>query len=215
VSVAAERTGAIFCVDATQALGRCPVPIEGVDYLLSSSFKWLLGPHGLAVVYMSPDCRRRLGDPANIGWYSVRNVFSPDRFSSYELKNGARCLASGMPNFLSLYAMNESLAFLLDANPKTIFEELRPLVEQLRKGLEELGCDLLTPRQPEYASGVVAFRHPAADAIGAALARERIVVWGGDDRVRASVHLYNNGQDIARLLSALPAILNASKVQHV
>jgi len=55
----------------------------------------------------------------------------------------------------------------------------------------------------------------AADEIGSALAREDVVVWGGDNRVRASVHLYNNQEDITRLLSALPAILESRTVQHV
>ena len=158
--------------------------------------------------------RQKFGHPADIGWCSVRNVFSPDRFRSYELKDGARCLASGMPNFLSLYAFNESLAFLLKADPNLMFEELRPLVERLRRGMDDLGCDMLTPRGSEYASGVVAFSHPAADEIGAALAREGIVVWGGDNRIRVSVHLYNNQDDVNRLLSALPAILHSHKVQH-
>src|SRR4030095_11058965 len=127
------------------------------------------------------------------------------RFRSYELKDGARCLASGMPNFLSLSAFNESLSFLLKADPNVVFEELRQLVERLRRGMEDLGCDMLTPLGSEYASGVVAFSHPAADEIGAALAREGIGC-GGDNRVRASVHLYNNEEDVSCLLSALPAI---------
>src|SRR5208283_1487011 len=54
----ARRVGAVVAVDATQALGRCPVSVDGVDYLVSSSFKWLLGPHGLGIVYVSPEFRK-------------------------------------------------------------------------------------------------------------------------------------------------------------
>src|SRR4051794_27415188 len=42
---AAHVAGALLCVDATQALGRCPVILDGVDYLTASTFKWLLGLH--------------------------------------------------------------------------------------------------------------------------------------------------------------------------
>src|SRR5690606_36671671 len=75
----AHRVGAVLSIDATQALGRLPVSLEGVDYLMSSSFKWLLGPHGLGIIYVSPEFRSRL-NPAAVGWYSVENCFTPDRF---------------------------------------------------------------------------------------------------------------------------------------
>ena len=51
----ARDAGALISVDATQGLGRCPVSLEGVDFLMSSSFKWLLGSHGLGVVYVAPE----------------------------------------------------------------------------------------------------------------------------------------------------------------
>jgi selenocysteine lyase/cysteine desulfurase len=38
-----HKVRAALCEDATQALGWCPVPLEGVDYLMASSFKWLMG----------------------------------------------------------------------------------------------------------------------------------------------------------------------------
>ena len=44
IATASHSVGAALSLDATQALGRCPVSLEGVDYLMSSSFKWLLGP---------------------------------------------------------------------------------------------------------------------------------------------------------------------------
>src|SRR2546422_6571288 len=69
----AHRVGANVCIDATQALGRCRVDLDGVDYLMSSTHKWLLGPHGLSIVYVSPALRKTL-DPAGIGWWSVENI---------------------------------------------------------------------------------------------------------------------------------------------
>jgi cysteine desulfurase/selenocysteine lyase len=206
----ARRAGAMLCVDATQALGRCPVSLEGVDYLISSSFKWLMGPHGLAIVYVSPAGRERL-DPASLGWYSVTNAFADDRFERYTLKPGAACLSAGMPNFPSQYALRESLRMVLDVSVDRIFQELGPVVGHLRLGFERLGCDLLTPADAEYASGIVSFAHSSADKIGAALEREGIIVWAGDGRVRASVHLYNDMSDAEHCLAALEPILLSAR----
>ncbi len=207
LSAEVRRVGAHLSIDATQALGRCPVSLDGIDYLMASSFKWLMGPHGLGLVYLSPEFREHLR-PVSLGWYSVKNAFAPDRFEKYTLKEGAACLSAGMPNFPSLYALRESLKFLLHLNVEVMYEELRPLVERLRSGFERLGCDMLTPRDLDKASGIVAFSHSQSEAIGHALEQKGIVVWGGDGRVRASVHLYNDLDDIDRCLAALTSILS-------
>ena len=207
----ARRAGAILCVDATQALGRIPVSVEGVDYLVASNYKWLLGIHGLGVVYLSPYLCDRLSQET-LGWYSVKEIFTPDRFEHFEFKPGAMRLMCGMPNFPAMYVLKESLQFLLGAGPAQVDQALRPLMERLRGGLEELGLNLLTPPEAEYGSGIVSFAHPLAQSIGAALEAMGVIVWAGDGRVRASVHLYNDEGDIERCLSALKTALSRLEV---
>lgn len=202
----AHRAGALLCVDATQALGRVPVPLAGVDYLVASSYKWLLGTHGLGVVYLSAGLRERLR-PATLGWYSVQNLFSPDRFERYEAKPGAARLATGMPNFPAIYALRRGVEVLLQIGVDAIHQALEPLVRGLREGFARLGLDVLTPAGDEWRSGIVSFSHPDAERIGAALERAGVIVWAGDGRVRASVHLYNDQPDIARLLASLEEIV--------
>lgn len=206
IAVEARKRGAIVSIDATQALGRCTVCLDGVDYLMSSSFKWLLGPHGLGIVYIHPELRKRF-NPASVGWYSVKDLFSRDRFKSYDLKEGAACLSAGMPNFPSIYALRPGIEFLLQVGINQIYQGLSSVVQRLRKGLCDLGVNLLTPEGAEFSSGIVSFAHPRAEEIGAALKRQGIIVWAGDGRVRASVHLYNDMSDVDRYLDALRPIL--------
>jgi cysteine desulfurase/selenocysteine lyase len=208
VATEAHKTGAIVVLDATQALGRCPVDLTGVDYLVSSSFKWLLGPHGLGLVYVSPSFRSRF-TPSSIGWYSVEDAFGKNQFDSYSIKPGTGCISVGMPNFPSLYALRNSLQLILDHGVAKIFDELKQPVQQLRRGLSDLQLDLLTPSGPEFTSGIVSFAHPRADEIGAALAKDGVIVWAGDGRVRASIHLYNDLQDVGRYLDVLRAVLKS------
>jgi cysteine desulfurase / selenocysteine lyase len=198
--------GGALCVDATQALGRCPVSLDGIDYLMSSSFKWLMAPHGLAVVYLSPEFRDRF-EPLGVGWYSVDDVFSPDRFERYSLKPGADCIAAGMPNFASLYAMCEALRFLMSLDRDQERERVDKLSLDLRGRLAALGIEMLTPADPAMVSGIVAFAHPDAGSIGAALEREGLIVWAGDNRVRASLHYYNDSSDVDSCTAALERAL--------
>jgi len=137
----------------------------------------------------------------------VKDLFSPHRFANYDLKDGAACLTAGMPNFPSIYGLRQALEFLLQVGVDRLDQELKPVVERLRQGLCELGVELLTPAGAEFASGIVAFAHPQAKEIGATLEREGVIVWAGDGRVRASVHLYNDMSDVNRYLKALAPIL--------
>jgi selenocysteine lyase/cysteine desulfurase len=200
--------GGVLCVDATQALGRCPVPLDGVDYLMASSFKWLLGPHGLAIVYLSPSFRQGF-ELAGVGWYSVANVFAPDRFERYSLKPGAACISAGMPNFPALYGMCESLRFLLPVNSAEEQARVNSLSVRLRQDLRARGLRMLTPQDPALASGIVSFEHEHAAAVGEALAREGIIAWAGDGRVRASLHFYNDERDTTMYLNALDTVLQS------
>jgi selenocysteine lyase/cysteine desulfurase len=204
-----HRRDALFVVDATQSLGRIPVDIHDVDFLVASSYKWLLGVHGLGVVYCSPRLRDRLA-PGAAGWYSIDNIFAPNRFENYALKEGAARFVSGMPNFPSIYVLRDNVRFLLSLGVERIDNTLAPLVSRLRQGIEALGLPLLTPAGAEYASGIVSFSHPDAESLGSALRRDGIVVWAGDGRVRASVHLYNDESDIERLLASLASLVKHS-----
>ena len=200
-----HRAGALFVVDATQALGRVPVTVEGVDFLVASSYKWLLGVHGLGLVYCAPQLLAEL-TPGAAGWYSVTDVFAPDRFERFALQDGAARFTGGMPNFPSLYVMRESLRFLMQAGIEQIDLHLKPLVKKLREGLVSLGLQVLTPSDEAYASGIVSFSHEAPEDLGRALREKGVIVWAGDGRVRASVHLYNDEDDVNTLLTTLEEI---------
>lgn len=197
----------ILAVDATQGLGRAPVEVGETDFLFSSSFKWLMSAHGLGLTYVSPRLRDRL-DPRAIGWYSVDNCFTPDRFERYELKSGAACLAAGMPNFPSLFALCASLRYVLGIGVENISRTLEPLITRLFDGVAATGSKMLTPADPRLRAGIVSFEHPDFQRIGAELADRQITVWAGDGRVRASAHLYNDEADADRFITALQEILD-------
>lgn len=210
----AHRAGAFFSLDVTQAAGRIPIPLAGVDYLVCSAYKWLLGIHGTALVYVAPEANARFAAPGVLGWYSVKDIFRPDRFETFECKEGAGYLEAGMPNFASLYALRRSLDLLNEAGVERLQSTLRPLVLSLRNCFAELGFDVLTPEDPTQQAGIVSFEHPEAERIGDALEQSGIVVWRGDGRVRASVHLYNDAPDVETLVAALASLAPANQVRR-
>lgn len=205
LGAAAHRAGALLCVDATQGLGRVPFSLDNIDFLASSSYKWLLGIHGAGITYLGPQLIDSF-QPSSVGWYGASTIFTPHRFESVELKSGAARLLSGMPNFAAQAALEQGICHLLSHGVAGLYENLRPLVRDLRNAVQRAGFHLLTPADEAYASGIVSFACDDPSAARQALEGAGVIVWAGDRRVRASVHVYNDEGDIKRLADALPRL---------
>jgi cysteine desulfurase/selenocysteine lyase len=202
ISDAAGRVGAQVMLDATQSFGVINVPTELVDVTIASSYKWLLGGHGLGIIGWNQQ-RRPLPVPAGVGWRSVPQIFTRDRFQHYQLREDARRFEVGFPSYPSIYQLDDSLAWLCQFDALQVEKHVLALGAQLIEGLAECGKKLLTSYEPQRRAGNIAFSAQNGKALAAALAERGIYCWGGDGRVRVSIHLFNDEDDIARLLDAL------------
>jgi len=205
LGAAAHRAGALLCIDATQGLGRVPISVENIDFLASSTYKWLLGLHGSGIAYLSPSLAGGF-EPFTVGWYGARNIFTPQRFESIDLKPGAARMLSGMPNYAAEAALEQGINHLLNRGIASLYDDLLPLVRELRRTIENAGYQVLTPADEAYASGIVSFGCEEPGAVKQALDRAGVITWAGDRRVRASIHIYNDEGDIRRLADALPRL---------
>ncbi len=201
-----RTAGVIFMVDATQSLGVLPVPASAADFVVSSTYKWLLGTHGLAVLYWNRS-RRPDVQPAAIGWYSLADTFAEDRYERYTLKPDAGRFETGYVNFPAIYALSRSVPYLLKAGIPRIAEHTLALGDLLIKGLTDLGLEIISPADRRRRGASISFLHPRAAEIGRVLADCQVLVWAGDGRVRASTHLFNGQADVERYLDALSGIL--------
>jgi selenocysteine lyase/cysteine desulfurase len=193
--------GAIFAVDATQSLGVVPVQADACDFLVVTSCKWLLAPHGIGVFYWNRDRRPDI-EPANIGWYSVVD----DLQFPYELKPTAERFELGGPNLVAIYGMEPGLDILLETGVERIEQHVLRLGSRLLDGLLELPLEIITPLDPELRAGIVSWLDDDPGSTAAALSARGIEVTGSSGRIRAGIHLYNDDRDIDRLLDAMREI---------
>ena len=198
----AHSVGSLFCVDATQSLGRITIPMDEVDYLVASTYKWMLAPHGGGIVYCKAGLLDRLNCRA-VGSWSVKDIFAPDRFRRVELKSTAARLELGMPNFPILYPLGNALCYLLQADVAQFDKELQPTCDFLIEELRQMSLKLMTPSSAGLRAGIISFEHSDCERIARKLAENRVYVWGGDGRVRLSIHLYNDLEDARKLLARL------------
>lgn len=197
---------AALSVDITQAFGRVELGCSDADILISSTHKWTLGIHGGCVIGVPEAGAERLTTKAG-GWFHLTNAFAADRFEKAVTKPGAASFSVGMPNFVSLYALNASLRYLDGIGIDAISRHADPLVTRVHTGLVDLGLAPLAPLRPEFPTGIVSFIHPRSAEIHAALEREEIHVMHQAGRVRVAVHGYNTADEVARLLGVIGSCL--------
>lgn len=193
---------AIIAVDVTQALGRIAINCPGADVFVSSTHKWTLGIHGGCIVGIPERNAERLTTHAG-GWYHLENAFDADRFQTARPMAGSRSFSVGMPNFISLYALNASLRYLQSIGVSFIQGHADPLVRELHTQLTSLGIQPMAPWRDERPTGIVSFQHEHACEIHAALEEANVHVMHQAGRIRLSVHGYNTEDDVQRALEVI------------
>lgn len=202
--------GAQLLVDAVQAVGAIPVEAGDADFLVAASYKWLLGSHGVGVLYVNRALHATI-EPAYVGWRGVVDIFTPDRFDRYTLHPDARRFEEGMPNYLGLYVLERALELLGRVGVEAVAHHDAALAQRLLDGYERLGRVPLTPRDPARRAGIVAVEEPRCVEIAARLAEQRILVWGKDGRIRVAPHLYNTSADVDAYLDAFAELTSAGR----
>lgn len=202
---AADDHGALLIVDATQSAGVVPVPAGVADVVVASSYKWLLGAHGLGIVAVDR-ARTAALEPPLVGWRAVADMFSPHRFERFAWRPDARRWELAFPSYPALYMLRDSLRWLLALEIERIEAHVLALGDRLIAGLERQGRTVMTPREQAARAGSVAFVAADGAALSAALARAGVLGWGGDGRMRFSLHAFNAAADVERALDALAAV---------
>jgi cysteine desulfurase/selenocysteine lyase len=199
VAEVAHGHGAKVLVDATQAVGALDVDYvgDGVDYVAFAPYKYLMGPSGLAFLYVKKENLDGL-TPDRTGWKNqVWGGDNPEESSDAE---SAEKFEYGTLHFQGAYAMERSLKYLNKLGIKQIEKRNLGLSGYLYDRLSEAGKEMWTP-SPE--STIVSYFQEGAVELAARLKAQKIKVTGRSahgDHIRVSVHFYNTEGDIDKLL---------------
>lgn len=201
-----KHSPALVAVDVTQAMGRVPLDLRGVDLIVSSTHKWILASHGGGLVGV-PKARTAEWTSTAGGWFNLEDAFGPESFERVQTKPGAASFMVGMPNYPALYAIRAGLEYLTGVGVANIDAHARPLVEHCLAELRKLPVEVLTPNEPDAIAGIVAFKHPRAAEVNARLHAAGVHVMNPTGRLRVAIHGYNTADDVEKLLTVLKAAL--------
>ncbi|MEM2816017.1 MAG: aminotransferase class V-fold PLP-dependent enzyme [Candidatus Bathyarchaeia archaeon] len=213
ISKIAHEHGAYLIVDAIQSAGIIPIDVkrDGVDFLATACYKWLLGPSGAGYLYVKEELIENF-EPPFIGWASVK----PEVFETLDLwdiwnlrlsENASR-FEVGSPSAISFIGASEAIKMLLKLGIRQIEERVLKLTDRLINSLKALGLQLQTPEDPNCRSGIINFKVKNLKEIMGELRRKDIIVSARANGIRVSPHFYNTEEEIDKLVNEVKRCIN-------
>jgi len=148
-----RQMGSLIGVDITQGAGLLPYDVAApqVDFVISTSLKWLCGTPGAGILYVA-DALMPLCEPDLRGWFS-----QPDPFSwaldAFSFAPDARRFDNGTPSTLSAIASLPALEWRMKQDDAAFIAHNRELSMTLCDGLRDMGLTLATPADPDRRGG--------------------------------------------------------------
>ncbi len=211
ISDIAHANGAYVYADVVQAAGCIPVDMRamGIDFASTSTYKWLMGLRGLGLFYVREELQGDVLKPMMFGDRQYANFeyhYFPggppgDAPISYTPREGAAMYEVGNVTSIAIGAQRESLKYILKLGVDNILAHAKPLCDRLIEELPKLGYPCITP--PGSPTPITAFLVDNPDETRAKLKKANVAAKVKWRQMRVSPSVFNNQEDIERLLSAL------------
>lgn len=214
-----RQRGVFLIVDAIQQIGAIPLDVRKtpIDAIACGGHKWLLAPFGCGFLYLSKEFRARVKPPLagylsevepEGGWgaYFQTPTIKPVR--DYDFVDAARRWeAGGTANYPGAIALAESVGLINEIGIANVGEHVLCLTDYLIDNLQQQGVEIVTPLERRNRSSIVTFTAGDVDrnvALVDYLQQHKVLVslryTSGVGGVRVACHLFNNREDIGRLV---------------
>lgn len=201
-----HRRRVIYFVDAIQGLGAFPVDVRAahIDALAADGHKWLLGPEGCGILYISQSLQEQV-EPVEFGWTNVA-AYADYGNRDMTLRGDAGRYECGTLNTVGCFGLRASIEFLLEVGIERIGAAVQALGDRIDEGVRRKGYEVASKRTPATGAGVVSFRKAGQDAaaIVARLRENGIMTAPRAGWVRTSPHFYIAPEEIDRMVGYLP-----------
>lgn len=201
-----QRHGTFYFVDAIQGLGVFPIDVRemGIHALAADGHKWLLGPEGCAVLFVSQDMQDQI-EPVEFGWTNIAG-YNDYACRDLTLRSDAGRYEPGTLNTIGCYGLRASMNLLLEVGVASVGVAVMELADRLAIGVQARGYRLMIARTAESGSGILSFQKDGLDArmVVRHLKDAKVTAAPRQGWVRVSPHFYNSVEEVERLLEALP-----------
>jgi cysteine desulfurase/selenocysteine lyase len=194
-----------FVVNAAQSAGAFRIDVKRmrIDALCAPGHKWMLAGFGCGFVYLS----RELLDesrPRAVSWMSVEHPFAM-RNDEFTVRADAAARSElGCPHFAGIFALGAAADYHFELGPERVERRALELNRLLTERLTEAGWKILSPLGDEAArSAETLVACEDRERVLSHLSRRGVAVSPKPEGFRVATHVFNDEEDIARLISAL------------
>jgi len=197
----AHRSGTLVMLDNYQDCGTRPVDVKAMDldFFVTGTLKYLLGPPGLAFMYVRKELISSLV-PTVTGWFGQTNPFAFDP-QHLDLSPTARRFESGSPSVPNVYAAVPGFQLLQEIGMENVAEHIKRLAQSLLSCVCDLGIRAKTPA--DSAGPLIVLQCKDSDLMVQKLAESDIVASNRHDGLRISFHVYNTMGDVQAVVEVL------------
>jgi isopenicillin-N epimerase len=214
--VEARKRGILTVIDGAHAPAMIPLNVAeiGCDFYGSNCHKWLLAPSGSGFLYFGPGQEDRL-QPMQVSWGYHYDRAKQDERDEFGTTPRLRALEfEGTRDPCPWLAVPTAIDFQAGLGWERIRDRCAELSAHTRRKITDLGLRPATPNNPALHGRLTAFLLP--DNVNPAVLRnglwehriEAPVVERPEKlMLRVSTHFYNTEEEIDKLASVLPALL--------
>ncbi len=197
----AHDRGALLFLDGFQDCGTRPIDVKAldVDFYVTGTLKYLLGPPGVAFLYVKKALIESLNPPIT-SWLAQRDAFS---FNAKLLdpSPSARRFEGGSPPLPNVYMARPALRLLVDIGLENVAWQVERLTRAFLDGVHRLGVETKTPTSS--VGPLVVLRTRDIQAILSKLTERGVVISARGDGARFAFHVYNTFDDVEVALAVL------------
>ena len=206
VAKIAHQAGALVMLDDYQDCGTRPVDVKAMDldFYVTGTLKYLLGPPGLAFMYVRKELISTL-EPTVTGWFAQANPFAYDP-QHIDLSPTARRFEYGSPSVPNVYAAMPGIQLLQEIGMEDIATHVKRLTQSLLNSARNLGIQAKTP--DDSAGPLVVLQSLDSTLLVQKLAESGIVVSNRHDGLRIAFHVYNTLDDVKAVVEVLAKNVN-------
>jgi selenocysteine lyase/cysteine desulfurase len=206
VTQIAHRAGALVMLDDYQDCGTRPVDVKAMDldFYVTGTLKYLLGPPGLAFMYVRKELISSLV-PTITGWFAQTNPFAFDP-QNIDLSPTARRFESGSPSVPNVYAAVPGFQLLQEIGMENVASHIKRLTQSLLSSALDLGIRVKTPS--DSAGPLVVLQSRDSNLLVQKLAESDIVASNRHDGLRIAFHVYNTMDDAKAVVEVLKKNIN-------